>query len=126
MFQRRGVRATPAAMASYDRLRRSVASIDAAGRLRIPVEIATAAFWAAVHGVTSLRVTGGLASEERVAALVRDAMLERYTRPATTTAAKGGVARTGRRRGRAARAASPTGPEGARAGARAPRRERTR
>jgi len=107
MFQRRGARSTPAAMASYDRLRRTVAAIDAAGRLRLPVEAATAAFWAAVHGVTSLRVTGGIASEGRIAALVRDAMIERYTLPTAGAQAKRS-APTERARGasRAARARS--------------------
>src|SRR6185369_12226107 len=37
MFQRRGVRLTPAATGAYDRLRRSVASIAAVGRLRLPI-----------------------------------------------------------------------------------------
>src|SRR6185436_3558144 len=58
MFQQPGPRGTPAALASYDRLRRTVAAIDAAGRLTAPVEEATRACWAAAHGVTSLVVGG--------------------------------------------------------------------
>jgi AcrR family transcriptional regulator len=103
MFQRRSARLTPAAMASYDRLRRAVAAIDAAGRLLIDVEIATAAFWAAVHGVTSLLVTGGLHEAQPVVALVRDAMVDRYTRPAPSRRAASG-ARRGRNQNQLAEA----------------------
>lgn len=90
MFQRSGARLTPAATASYDRLRRTVAAIAEAGRLRIPVEAATAAFWAAVHGVTSLIVTGALPPRSPAVALVRDAMIERYTTPAARPARAAG------------------------------------
>jgi AcrR family transcriptional regulator len=105
MFQRRGVRPTPAAVASYDRLRRGVAAIEAAGRLRVPVERATAAAWAAMHGVTSLCVTGGIGDAAPVAVLVRDAMIERLTLPAA--ARRGGAGRPGAKaRGRERRAAA--------------------
>jgi len=59
MFQRSMPRRpTPAALASYDRLRCRVAAIAAVGRLVPTVEDATGAFWSAVHGVTSLLIAG--------------------------------------------------------------------
>ena len=72
-------RPTPAAVASYDRLRRRVAAIAAAGRLMPPLEDATAAFWSAVHGVTSLLIAGFWRPGAPAATLVRDAMLDQLT-----------------------------------------------
>jgi len=76
MFQRSMPRRpTAAALASYDRLRQRVAAIAAAGRLVPPVEDATAAFWSAVHGVTSLLIAGFWKPGAPAVALVREAML---------------------------------------------------
>jgi len=72
-------RPTPAAVASYDRLRRRVAAIAAAGRLVPPLEDATAAFWSAVHGVTSLLIAGFWRPGAPAATLVRDAMINQLT-----------------------------------------------
>jgi AcrR family transcriptional regulator len=94
MFGQRPARPSPAGLASYDRLRRLVAAIAAAGRLVQPVEDATAAFWCTVHGVTSLVIAGFLEPDAPSVALVRDAMIAQLTRPATKRAR----ARKGRRR----------------------------
>ena len=67
MFGTRPSRPSPAGLASYDGLRRRVLAIADAGRLVAPLEDATAAFWAAVHGVTSL-----LISEFLVPRIARD------------------------------------------------------
>lgn len=75
MFQRHGARPTPAGLAAYDRLRRMVAAIAAAGRLGPPVEDATAACWCAAHGVTSLVVAGYLERAAPAVTLARDAMI---------------------------------------------------
>jgi len=81
MFQRSTARRpTAAALASYDRLRRRVAAIDAAGRLTAAVEDATAAFWSAVHGVTSLLIAGFWKPGAPAVALVCDAMIAQLTR----------------------------------------------
>ena len=98
MFQQRGPRRTPAGRAAYDRLRRTVASIAAAGRLRLPVEDATAACWSAAHGITSLVIAGYVAPDAPAVAIVREAMLARCTendppapgRPRGRTPARGG------------------------------------
>lgn len=82
MFLPRRAHRTPGGLASYDGLRRSVAKIAAAGRLGPSVEDAAAAFWASVHGVTSLVVSGFLPGDAPVAALVRDAMIAQLTIPA--------------------------------------------
>ena len=95
MFQQRPARPSPAGLASYDRLRRLVTAIAAAGRLVPPVEDATAAFWCTVHGVTSLVIAGFLEPDAPSVALVRDAMIAQLTRPPET---KRGRARKGRRR----------------------------
>jgi AcrR family transcriptional regulator len=95
MFQQRPARPSPAGLASYDRLRRLIAAIGAAGRLVPPVEEATAAFWCTVHGVTSLVIGGYLESDAPSVALVRDAMIAQLTRP---TFPKRGRPRKGRRR----------------------------
>lgn len=94
MFQQRPARPSPAGLASYDRLRRLVAAIAAAGRLVPPPEDATAAFWCTVHGVTSLVIAGFLAPDAPSVGLVRDAMLAQLTRPPDTKRAR---ARKGRR-----------------------------
>ncbi|MET0152240.1 MAG: TetR/AcrR family transcriptional regulator [Candidatus Binatia bacterium] len=81
MFQRSHTRPTPGGLASYDSLRRTVTAVAAAGRLRPPIEHATAAFWSAVHGVTSLLITGFWKPDSPAIALVRDAMLAELTHP---------------------------------------------
>jgi AcrR family transcriptional regulator len=95
MFQQRPARPSAAGLASYDRLRRLIAAIAAAGRLVPPVEDATAAFWCTVHGVTSLVIAGFLEPDAPSVALVRDAMIAQLTRPPDTTRAR---VRKGRRR----------------------------
>jgi len=81
MFQRSTARRpTAAALASYDRLRGRVAAIDAVGRLTAPAEDATAAFWSAVHGVTSLLIAGFWKPGAPAVALVCDAMIAQLTR----------------------------------------------
>jgi hypothetical protein len=82
IFARRPTRSTPASLTSYDHLRRGVAAIAAAGRLRVPVEEGTAAFWAALHGVTSLLIAGYWKSDHAAIRLVLDAMIAQLTRPA--------------------------------------------
>jgi len=82
MFQRTAPRPTPAGQASYDGLRRLVAAAAAAGRLTVSVDEGAAAFWSAVHGVTSVLIGGFLPASSPVPALVRDAMLAHFTRPA--------------------------------------------
>jgi len=84
MFLRAQGRPTPAALASYERLRRIVRTIDDAGRLAAPVEDATAAIWSSVHGVTSLVIAGFWSREAPAIRLARDAMLAQLTRPAAT------------------------------------------
>ena len=86
MFQQRGARRTPAGLAAYDRLRRTVAAIAAAGRLSLPVEDATAACWCAVHGVTSLVIAGYLARVAAAVGVVRQAMVARCTAEDHTSA----------------------------------------
>lgn len=81
MFGARPSRPSAAGTASYDGLRRRVMAIADAGRLAAPIEDATAAFWAAVHGVTSLLITGYWTPESPAIALVRDAMVDQLTRP---------------------------------------------
>jgi len=86
MFQRSHTRPTPGGLASYDSLRRSVTAVAAADRLRPPIEHATAAFWSAVHGVTSLLIAGFWKPDSPAIALVRDAMLAELTCPRTRKA----------------------------------------
>jgi len=81
MFQQPGARRTPAGLASYDRLRRAVAAIADAGRLRLPVEDATAACWSAVHGVTSLVIAGFLTRDSPAVRIAREAIVARCTLP---------------------------------------------
>jgi AcrR family transcriptional regulator len=82
MFQRRDARPTPGGLASYERLREAVRTIARAGRLVAPVDEAAAAFWAAVHGVTSLAIAGIFRADAPAVALVRDAMIAQLTRSA--------------------------------------------
>jgi len=80
MFQQRDARRpTPAGLASYDRLRRMLAAIAAAGRLRVPVEEATRACWCAAHGVTSLLVGGYFSARDSAVALLRDGLIAQLT-----------------------------------------------
>jgi len=79
MFERHAIRPTPGALASYDGLRRCVAAIHTAGRLRVPVEDATAACWAALHGLTSLAIRGALQPESPAFVLVREAIIAHFT-----------------------------------------------
>jgi AcrR family transcriptional regulator len=81
MFQQAGLRPTPAGMAAYDRLRRMVAAIAAAGRLVPPVEEATRACWCVAHGVTSLLVGRYFAPGDPAIRLVRDATIDQLTAP---------------------------------------------
>jgi len=92
LFQRKPSRPIPSAMASYARLERMVRAVEEAGRLRVPVDEAAPAFWAAVHGVTSLVIAGFLAKHAPGVAHVRDAMLRELTTP-------GGTALSSRRGG---------------------------
>jgi AcrR family transcriptional regulator len=82
LFQRSGPRRTPAGRASYDRLRRMVSAVAAAGRLVVPVGVATRACWCTAHGVTSLLVGGYFSVEDPAVALVRDGLITQLTRPA--------------------------------------------
>jgi AcrR family transcriptional regulator len=82
MFQQPAPRPTSAGRASYGGLERLVQAVADAGRLVPPVAAATAAFWAAVHGVTALLIVGFLRPGAPAAALVRDAMIAQLTRPA--------------------------------------------
>jgi AcrR family transcriptional regulator len=82
MFQRNGPRKTPAGLASYDRLRRMVTAVAAAGRLLPAVEVATRACWCTAHGVTSLLVGGYFSLDDPAVALLRDGLIAQLTRPA--------------------------------------------
>lgn len=80
LFARRPTRPSAAAASSYERLRSRVRAVAEAGRLRASVEDASAAFWAAVHGVTSLLIAGFAPPlGPSATALVRDAMLAQLT-----------------------------------------------
>lgn len=81
MFGRRLSRPSPAGLASYDGLRRRVMALADAGRLRPPLEDATAAFWASVHGVTSLLISQFWSPDNPAIALVRDAMIDKLSTP---------------------------------------------
>jgi hypothetical protein len=84
MFGARPARPSAAGVASYDGLRRRVLAIADAGRLAAPVEDVTAAFWAAVHGVTSLLISEYWSPDSAAIALVRDAMIDQLTMPKPT------------------------------------------
>lgn len=80
LFARRQEKPSAAAAASYERLLQRVRTVADAGRLRRPVGEVAAAFWAAVHGVTSLLIAGFEPPLGPAAvALVRDAMLAQLT-----------------------------------------------
>lgn len=81
MFQHPTRTPTAAGLASYNKLRAAVTAIAAAGQLRAPVDEATFAFWSAVHGVTSLLVSGVGRANDPAVALVRDAMIAGLTSP---------------------------------------------
>jgi AcrR family transcriptional regulator len=81
LFGRPVAHATPGGNASYDHLRRSVAAVAAAGRLRAPVEDAAAALWAAMHGATSLVTNNYFQPEHPAIALLRDATIAQLTQP---------------------------------------------
>jgi AcrR family transcriptional regulator len=81
LFQRRLPRPVPSALASYAHLEQMVRAVESAGRLRVPVDEAAPAFWAAVHGVTSLVIAGFLAKHAPAVAHVRDAILRELTTP---------------------------------------------
>jgi AcrR family transcriptional regulator len=100
MFQPRRARRTPGGLASYDGLRRRVATIAAAGRLVVDVDDAAAAFWATVHGVTSLLVSGFVARDAPMVTLVRESMIAQLTIP-RRDGANGGNANGSKRRKRA-------------------------
>lgn len=84
MFQNPARTPTAAGLASYNKLRAAVAAIAAAGRLRAPVDESTFAFWSAVHGVTSLLVSGLGRADDPAVALVRDALIAGITVPKST------------------------------------------
>jgi AcrR family transcriptional regulator len=80
LFAHRQERPSAAAASSYDRLLQGVRAVADAGRLRRPVGEVAAAFWAAVHGVTSLLIAGfDPPLGAPVVAVVRDAMLAQLT-----------------------------------------------
>ena len=79
LFQRKLARPTPSAVGSYGRLERLVEAVRAAGRLRVPVEEAAPAFWAAVHGVTSLVIAGFVDRRAPAVRHVREAMVNALT-----------------------------------------------
>jgi AcrR family transcriptional regulator len=81
MFGTRPSRPSAPGLASYDNLRRRVIAIADVDRLRAPVEDATAAFWASVHGVTSLVISEFWSPDNPAIALVRDAMIAQLTIP---------------------------------------------
>jgi len=82
LFGRRPDRPPPSALAAYEGLRRLVTAVSNAGRLTVPVEAATQAVWAAVHGTAALVIAGFITLEAPSVALVREAMLAQLTRPA--------------------------------------------
>jgi AcrR family transcriptional regulator len=90
LFQRRRPKPTPSAVASYGRLERLVEAIAAADRLRVPVAEAAAAFWAAVHGATTLVIAGFIGRASPAVHHVREAMLAQLTTPPRKRAARGG------------------------------------
>lgn len=78
IFQHRAARPTRAGVASYEKLRGAVARIAEAGRLRTTVNEGAFAFWSTAHGITSLLINGHEQPGD-VAALVRDALIDRLT-----------------------------------------------
>lgn len=100
IFQRAHVRPTPAGLASFERLRRTVARIAAAGRLRTGVDDASAACWAAAHGVTALVVAGFLPADTVAATLVGDAIKNHITTPLPSATRRRASRRPNSRRSR--------------------------
>lgn len=95
IFQPRRVISTPGGRASYDGLRRRIAALHAAGRLRDSVEDASAVCWATVHGVTALLVSGFFAPDAPFVALARDSMITQLTKPAAARALRRAARRPG-------------------------------
>jgi AcrR family transcriptional regulator len=90
LFARRLEEPSAAAASSYDRLLQGVRAVAAAGRLRRPVGEVAAAFWAAVHGVTSLLIAGfDPPLTAASVALVRDSMLAQLTTDAPARGSEG-------------------------------------
>jgi AcrR family transcriptional regulator len=87
MFQREHARPTPGGLASFDRLRRMVAAIGVAGRLKLDVESATRIAFYTVHGVTSLLVAGYAPPDDPAVPLLRDLLVAEITQPADTARA---------------------------------------
>lgn len=90
LFQRRLARPTPSALASYGRLESLIATIAAAGRLRVPVSEAAPAVWAAAHGVTTLVIAGFFGPKSPAVHHVRDALVAELT-TSPPSAARGGA-----------------------------------
>jgi AcrR family transcriptional regulator len=89
LFSRRQAQPSAAAVSSYDRLVQRVRAVAVAGRLRCAVDDAAAAFWAAVHGVTSLLIAGFAPPLGPAAVVtVRDAMLAQLTTAAPLAGAE--------------------------------------
>jgi AcrR family transcriptional regulator len=104
LFETKHSHPTPSGLRSYDSLRRSVAAVEAAGRLVGPLEEATAVFWSAMHGVTSLIVNGFFETDAPAVALARDAMIDQLTRPLRARTHDGRHARRKERNRHAGRA----------------------
>ena len=81
IFQRAHLRATPAGAAAYERLRGSMAAVEAAGRLRVSVEEATAVCWSASHGLTSLILAGYYPVDTPALAILCEAVIGRIVAP---------------------------------------------
>jgi AcrR family transcriptional regulator len=82
LFGRQKVRPTEQGLVAYERLRHGMREVEAAGRLRVPVDAATLAYWSVAHGVTSLAVLGILAPGGPIAAIAREGVIARITLPA--------------------------------------------
>lgn len=81
MFVRRRPRPIPASVAAFERLEEVLRFVQEEGLLVPPLEDAAKAFWSAMHGVSSLLVSGFLPPDTPVSALVRDALIAHITRP---------------------------------------------
>jgi AcrR family transcriptional regulator len=81
IFQHPPSRPTAAGVASYANLRSAVARIAELGRLRTTVDEGAFAFWSTAHGITALLING-FEPPGDVVTLVRDALIDRLTRPA--------------------------------------------
>jgi len=96
MFQPSAARPTPAGLAAYDRLRRRVTAVAAAGRLTAAIEDATATCWCAAHGVTALVIAGYLRPDAAAVTLLRDATIRQLTRDPAAHAEARRFGRNGR------------------------------